>query len=267
MWRIPPSQALSPENLTECENLILSNDRWKDWDCSAERLRGILRGCVGLRLDEMMDVLVRRVFDLPEYVRWGEKTPKHSYIADRIGRLFPQSQFIHLLRDGRDVTSSMLARGWFGASPRRVSEHWATCVRAAASAKQFGPDRYMELHFESLLDDPAKQVREICYFLRVDFDSRMLSYQNQVDKFVPAGEAVYHNKLNSGLTKSEVGKWSNSLNPWQEAIFWTVGKRQMRTYYSAASIRTKAALLLPAAGVCVNLDRLICKAASKLPRR
>jgi len=267
MWRLPVSEPLSQQHLAECERLILASDRWRDWNCPADKLHEILQECEGLAQGRMIDRLVRCVFELPEAVRWGEKTPKHSYIVDRIGQIFPQSQFIHLIRDGRDVVTSMLARGWFGASPRRVSEHWETCVRGAAEAAKFGADRYLEVRFEALLADPDAQIREICRFLRIDFDPRMLAYREQVRRLVPAGEASYHHKLNSGLSNAEVGKWRASLDAWREAIFWSVAREQMNAYYSEASVRTKAALFLPVARVSVASDRAVSRVVSKFPRR
>ncbi len=42
--------------------------------------------------------------------RWGDKTPAYMLAIQRIGRTLPESRFIHLIRDGRDVALSQ-ARG------------------------------------------------------------------------------------------------------------------------------------------------------------
>jgi len=266
MWHLPSSGALSKEDLAECERLILSGDRWKDWQCSDERLREILRGCAGLDLASVIDRLFREVFDLPPGVRWGEKTPKHSYLVERIGAIFPESQFIHLIRDGRDVASSMLARGWFGANPRRVAEHWRSCVSGASKASAFGPRRYLEVRFESLVEHPEAGIRNICGFLGADFVPSMLAYQKQVGRFIPSGEGALHNKLNAKLSAGEVGKWIDSLSAWQEAVFWNVAWREMRSLYPSAKPRFASRLLSPSAGAYLRADRLKGLVASKLPR-
>lgn len=267
MWRLPLAEPLGKDHLLECEKLILASDRWKDWKCPEEKLRQILSGCAGLDQAQMIDRLFRSVFGLAPEVRWGEKSPKHSYIASRIGRIFPGSQFIHLIRDGRDVTSSMLARGWFGGSARRVAEHWERCVRSSARAKEFGPDRYLEVRFEDLIACPESELRRICGFLRVDFEPRMLAYHNQVGEFIPAGEAVYHAKLNAGLSRDEVGKWKDSLGAWEEAVFWAVAGGLKEQYLGDSPVRGKARLLLPAAKISVCLERLLAAANSKIAAR
>src|SRR5690606_16454799 len=34
--------------------------------------------------------------------RWGEKTPRNAFWIDEIRALYPDAQFIHIVRDGRD---------------------------------------------------------------------------------------------------------------------------------------------------------------------
>jgi hypothetical protein len=264
---LPSVGPLDKEDLDECARIILANERWKDWRCPEEKLERILGNCAGLGQAAVLDRIFRGAFDLPDGVRWGEKSPRHSYIVDRIGRLFPQSQFIHLIRDGRDVASSMLARGWFGANTRRGAEHWQSCVHGASRAAAFGPDRYMEVRFEALVENPEEQIGRICRFLKIDFDRRMLSYQDQIGKFIPSGESAYHLKLNGNLNANEVGKWKSSLSAWQEAVFWSVAGGEMRRCYPDAQARCTAGLLSPVATPCALADRLLCVAISKFPVR
>ena len=40
--------------------------------------------------------------------RWGDKSPIYSDYVELINEIFPQAQFIHIIRDGRDVVLSML---------------------------------------------------------------------------------------------------------------------------------------------------------------
>ena len=43
--------------------------------------------------------------------RWGDKTPAYMLAVQRIGRTLPESRFIHLIRDGRDVALSQTRAG------------------------------------------------------------------------------------------------------------------------------------------------------------
>lgn len=266
---LPPQGALGTRHLKACEDIILRSDRWKDWQCPDEKLRRILQECEGLELAAVIDKLFRGVFDLHSDVRWGEKSPRHSYLVKQIDGIFHGCQFIHIIRDGRDVASSMLARGWYAKSSRRVAEHWQTCVEAARQAAAFGPSRYLEVRFEELVTEPAKHLERICVFLGVDFRVDMVAFQNLVQDFVPTGEIAYHEKLQSGLKNSEIGKWKDFLTPWQEAVFWIVAWRQTKAYYPAAKPRWGSRLLFPMAALFVFLDRFKSVVVSKfaLPRQ
>lgn len=41
-----------------------------------------------------------------------EQTPESTYLIPELADAFPAAQFVHLVRDGRDVAASLLERGW-----------------------------------------------------------------------------------------------------------------------------------------------------------
>ena len=53
-----------------------------------------------------------RLSGVKETQRLLEKTPGHSLIADSLGGYFADASFLHIVRDGRDVASSMLGHRW-----------------------------------------------------------------------------------------------------------------------------------------------------------
>lgn len=44
--------------------------------------------------------------------RFAEKTPRNIFVVEALKAAFPNAQFIHLYRDGRDVTCSLLQKPW-----------------------------------------------------------------------------------------------------------------------------------------------------------
>ena len=75
-----------------------------------------------------------------------EKTPSHALCISEIKRLLPQSRIIHILRDPRDVVTSLLAvsRSWGAAwAPKRATAAaalWADHV-TARQKRRSGPSR------------------------------------------------------------------------------------------------------------------------------
>lgn len=98
------------------------------------------------------------------------------YQFSNLTRIWPNSRFIHIIRDGRDVSRSMVQVGWFGNS-------WNSCVRWLRSENEidgFRPsvsdDRWIDVRYESLLEDTRGELKRICDFLGIEFDEDMFSY-------------------------------------------------------------------------------------------
>lgn len=124
--------------------------------------------------------------------RWGEKTPLlHRYAAEILSA-YPQSRFIHILRDPRDTFASMLhARfypppvNWLVASASWVALDWLEGVRLATQLEKQYPDQYLVVHYEELVTDPLRVVRHVCDFIQEPFDHSMLDisrYASRIPK-------------------------------------------------------------------------------------
>ena len=122
--------------------------------------------------------------------RWGDKTPMYMRHLGLIERLFPDAQYVHLIRDGRDAALSFLempagtfTRTW--AHPRKTSEFaclWRREVRdARALGQQVGTGRYCEVRYEDLAATPSPIVESICDFANLAFEPAMVEYSGVVD--------------------------------------------------------------------------------------
>jgi hypothetical protein len=99
-----------------------------------------------------------------------EKTPEHCLHARLILRCLPRARFIHLLRDGRHVVSSLVRahREWADAkNPYRsvtiASQVWQQCVSAARGIPALldDPDDYTELRYEDLKGSPVEHMEKL----------------------------------------------------------------------------------------------------------
>jgi len=102
--------------------------------------------------------------------RWGDKSPIYAGYMDLLAAIFPTAQFVHIIRDGRDVALSMLQayreRRFFYVDLYYAAQVWKHRVfKARASGRRLGPDRYYELRYEQLTAEPEPVLREICGFL------------------------------------------------------------------------------------------------------
>ena len=95
---------------------------------------------------------------------------------DRLVHLWPNARYIHLLRDPRDVARSTIAMGWAG-NVWTGAERWVNAETTWGRLRNELPcDRWFEIRYESLVREPEAQLRELCGYLSVPYDARMLGY-------------------------------------------------------------------------------------------
>ncbi len=166
---VQPWKAAIPELLHEPEELV------------AARLRGILERV--------------RLLGLARGLRGVEQTPETSFVLGAALRAYPEAVAVHVVRDARDVVTSLLERGWLSAErqgaddarlafgpyarfwvepgreaefeqvsdARRAAWAWRRYVTAAAAA----PERTVELRYERLVADPRGAAEPVAERLRV----------------------------------------------------------------------------------------------------
>jgi Sulfotransferase family len=124
-----------------------------------------------------------------------EQTPELSFVVGAAVRAYPQSTVLHIIRDGRDVVCSLLAKGWlrereghddarkpFGVHPRAWVEpdrrdeftHAREAARAAwawrryVSAARAAPAHTLEVRYEDVAADPGAAAALIAARLETD---------------------------------------------------------------------------------------------------
>jgi len=121
---------------------------------------------------------------------WMEKTPQHAQHVALLAKAWPEARFIHMVRDGRDCAASFNRR--WKRTPELTLYRWKQVVRLCrADGKALGPDRYLEIKYEDLTQDPDKWMHRACEFLNVEFDSVVLqSEQPQSEREGEVGTIV-----------------------------------------------------------------------------
>ncbi len=105
--------------------------------------------------------------------RWCEKTPIYALHIATLGKAFPGSVFIHMLRDGRDCAASDHRR--WGRHPCGTMFRWKHVVAEGRRQGRRVPDRYVEVRYEDVTNDPELHMRRVCASIGVAFDERVLS--------------------------------------------------------------------------------------------
>ena len=103
-----------------------------------------------------------------------EKTPSHALFIPEIKELLPDSRFIHLVRDPRDVVASMLAasRGW-GATwaptdAKIAAAMWVQHVQAVQAAIEgLATHDFYQITYENLWRSTHPTLKGVADFLQI----------------------------------------------------------------------------------------------------
>lgn len=156
-----------------------------------------------------------RPFDLPEFIlyfidRYAEKlnkeipalkTPNNERYADEIFKYFPNSKFIHLIRDPRNVEASRYHRTKIWADePLYHARVWQESIQLAELNQIKFPDRYMVIKYEDIVTNQEKAVKGICEFLNLEYEAKMMEFEGLEDW--SGGNSSFGN-ISSGEINSE----------------------------------------------------------------
>lgn len=158
-------------------------------------------------LDLLRDVADRVLGGVAEALQPGarlivERTPWHAYHLGLISAVYPDARVVHIVRDGRDVTRSLLSQPWGPTTMASAAQEWRSAVEAAREGSALGA-RYLEVRYEDLLRDPQGGVGMV-------FERLGLELQPDVVSRVETEAAVKFN-ADARSPATAAGKWRSEL--------------------------------------------------------
>jgi len=169
-------------------------DEVQPWKAAIPKLLGQPEEVVARRLRHILQRV--RTLGLAGGLRGVEQTPETSFVLAAALRAYPDALAVHVVRDGRDVATSLLERGWlsaeragaddaglpFGPYPRfwvepgreqefsevsdatRAAWAWRRYVTAARAV----PAHTAVVRYEQLVSDPAAAAAPVAERLGAD---------------------------------------------------------------------------------------------------
>lgn len=155
------------------------------------------------------------------------KHPYHIAIIDDIFEYFPQTRFIHIIRDGRDVSCSlrthpkrMIQDGEI--IPLETQNPFKWCVRRWITSINQGKKwrnnpHYMEITYETLLDQPIESMHRIFDFLQLE----MINNQTLLDfyKYEQSTAHIQNLEVGTKLYHKSIGRWKKDMSDKEKAQF------------------------------------------------
>ena len=110
-----------------------------------------------------------------KYILQEDNTHNLLYANDLLS-MFPEGKMIHIVRDPRDVISSLKTQRW---TPSNIIElvKWYNAVMDQWQIQKahLNNHQFIEIRFEDLIADQKNTISELCDFLGIQFDSKMLN--------------------------------------------------------------------------------------------
>jgi hypothetical protein len=175
--------------------------------------------------------------------RWGDKTPNYVHIHRELRRLFPDLRLIDMIRDGRDVACSHLSLArehgekWVAGSAPAAAAWWRESILKGRQAKAELGHQYIQVKYEDLVSSPEEILREICVFADLEYDERMLRYEEMVriPSESPFGSAF--ERVQQGLQK-KARDWRAELTPEEIGAFEAVAGAELEEFgYPSSDVK------------------------------
>ena len=153
--------------------------------------------------------------------RWVEKTPKNILRIDYLFRLFPDAQFIHMIRDPRDTLCSMKQKAatekpkWVKFTAEVTAPAWVRCINAGLPWRE-RPERYMEVYYEQLVRDPETMLRRVLAFLGEPWCPAILDAS--ADRAMSETDGNRHKPIFT----SSIGRWTRDLSREETACIQSI---------------------------------------------
>jgi len=162
--------------------------------------------------------------------RWGDKTTWYLDYLHQIDQYFPEAKYVHIIRDGRAVAASFKRVPHLDNEMEKVAFEWVWGIRNIIRfGKRVGPERYLKVKYEQLVEKPEEELQRICRFVEEPYDDQMLDFwrKNRQQKLEPERHLVWKALTLEKVTTTQLARWQEDLTKDEIAIFWSIAGNVM----------------------------------------
>lgn len=150
------------------------------------------------------------------------------HYIDEILKVNPDAQFIHLVRDGRDVAVSARKSVFNHFHPYYVSKLWSKEQRLALEwKKKLPPSQFKTVHYENLISNPEATVKDLCAFLELEYLDSMLRYFEKKEVSDLARLSGSWKNIAKAVLSDNHSKYKTELSPEETAVFEAFSQEEL----------------------------------------
>ncbi len=176
----------------------------------------------------------------------GDQTPQTIFYIDELVHAYPNLKIINMVRDPRAAIFSQrgkwkaakklgqpvkeVIRSFFNYHPITLSFLWNRAISAGyASQEKYGNVKIHTIIFEELVSNPAMAMMQLCDFIGVEFQRKMLDVDIEGSSNVSLTDFQLRNERN-GIQSSVKDEWRKKLSDGEVALIQLITRENMEKY-------------------------------------
>ena len=208
--------------------ITLTKTHHNPWDVDLDL--GVIKS--RLKNDSLYDVfrVVNEIYAEEFGCRcWCSKEPGLFKNIKAFADHLPDSKFVYLIRDGRDVSASMLQGHLHQFHVYFAALNWVLVQRFCldALADKNLSERIYPLKYESLIEDPGHEMQKLMRFIGFEFESTQLEYYKNKDVLKHSKKSQFWKNLAQPINKNNKGGYKKNLGAKNIEIFESVAWKEM----------------------------------------
>jgi hypothetical protein len=142
---------------------------------------------------------------------WGVKDPQLTEYISQLKLFLPDSKFIIIICDAREVVSSYKKNKWgLGTNVYTDTLRWLDEVTQQKEFMRESPEHFLILKYEDILKNTSSEIEKVCRHLEVKFEQNMLDYHLKKAQYKQNKSNINTDKK---LDVSFAEKWKKELTP------------------------------------------------------
>ena len=164
--------------------------------------------------EEALLYLMRHLTGASESITWCDKSPPNIVHYKRIIDYWPTSYIIHIIRDPRDVYSSLVqAKKWD--NPSEFFNRWKDVFIDYKNYSMYS--RYIEIRYEELILNTEQTMTNCLHQLGLPFSDQVIfhkpsSFEYNLVREITGHESTTLRRLSDPMTPSRIGIWHKTLD-------------------------------------------------------
>ena len=180
-----------------------------------------------LSYERLFELIHRQFAEKNEKKFWGDQAEFLEYYAPIILESYPTAKFIQMIRDPRDRYAAILKKPASKQGLGIATARWQSSAKLAQKNMDQYPNRYLVIHYETMVSDPAETISRVCDFLGVEYMPSMIQL-DQIPRF--EDQSSRDGNWDSPITDKFIGEFRKDLSQGQVAFIEFFSRQPMSRF-------------------------------------